>query len=73
MSRPSQKEEILQYMREHEWITPMESIHHIGCTRLAARISDLIRDGYSIEKETVYYQDYFKRQRHYTRYRLAVG
>ena len=72
MSGPTQKEEILQYMREFGWITPMDCIHQIGCTKLATRISELIRDGIQIEKETVYYENWRGQQRHFTRYRLAV-
>lgn len=73
MSRgPTQKEEILQYMRDFGWITPMESIHQIGCTKLATRISELIRDGYEIENETVHYKNWREQPRHFTRYRLAV-
>ena len=72
MKGPTQKEDILQYMREFEWITPMECIHQIGCTKLATRISELIKDGYQIEKDMVYYRNWRDQPRHYMRYRLAV-
>lgn len=44
----TQKEEILQFMREYGGITQKDATDYIGCTRLAARISDLRRDGYNI-------------------------
>ena len=69
---PTQKDEILQYMQEFGWITPMDAIHQIGCTKLATRISELIRDGYPIEKETVHYHNWRQQRRRFTRYRLAV-
>jgi hypothetical protein len=59
-------------MRDFEWITPMEAIHQIGCTKLATRISELIRIGYEIEKDTVWYENWRGQRRHFTRYRLAV-
>ena len=69
---PTQKEEILQYMRDFGWITPMECIHQIGCTKLATRISELIRQGYEIEKDVVRHENWRGQPRHFTRYRLAV-
>lgn len=68
----SQKEEILEYMKAHGWINPMEAIMHIGCTKLSTRIGELIRAGHKIEKQTVYYEDRKHRVRHYTQYRLVV-
>ena len=74
MSRgPTQKEEILQYMKVYGWINPMECFYQIGCTKLSTRISELIRDGYEIDKKTVYYTNWRGQFRHYTQYRLAVG
>lgn len=68
----SQNEEILEYMREHGWITPMDAIMHLGCTKLATRISELIRSGHRIEKQTVWYENRKHQKRHYTQYRLVV-
>ena len=50
MSKPH-TELILDYMREFGSITPLEAIRDIGCYRLAARISDLRKDGYDIVTE----------------------
>lgn len=44
----TQKERILSYMRTNkEGITSMDAFR-LGCTRLAARISDLKKDGHKI-------------------------
>lgn len=43
--------QILSYMKEHGSITPMEAVQHIGCMRLAARISELKDRGYNIKTE----------------------
>jgi len=72
MSHPTQKHKILMYMMEFGSITPMEAIHEIGCTKLATRISELIRDGNEITKEVVYDKNRWGQTVHYMRYRLAV-
>lgn len=68
----TQRDMILQYMRENGSITPMEAIEHIGCTKLATRVSELIRDGYEIVKETIWNKNRWGKTVHYTKYRLAV-
>lgn len=53
MSKPTQAERILAYMREHpEGITAMTALQDLGCFRLAARIYDLRREGHQITEET---------------------
>ena len=68
----TQRDMILQYMRENGSITPMEAIEHIGCTKLATRISELIGDGYEIVKETIWNKNRWGKRVHYMKYRLAV-
>lgn len=51
MSKATQAERILAYIREFGSITPLEAIRDIGCYRLSARISDLRKDGYNIISE----------------------
>lgn len=50
----SQTEGIMQYMRRHGGITPIEALQEFGCMRLAARIDDLRRTGVPIQTEIVY-------------------
>jgi hypothetical protein len=52
MSKVTQTERILQYMREHpEGITALEALNDLGCFRLAARIHDLRAEGHQITEE----------------------
>lgn len=45
----SQKQMILDYLRAHGSITPMDAINHCKrCFRLAARIADLRAEGHNI-------------------------
>ena len=46
----TQTQMILEYMREHGSITPLEALSELGCMRLASRISDLKNQGYKITK-----------------------
>lgn len=73
MSRgPTQHERIMQYIDDFGSITPMEAIHELGCTKLATRISELIRMGEKIRKETVTDKNRYNQVVHYTRYSRAV-
>lgn len=44
----TQCEKVLEYMKEFGSITPIEAMQDIGCMRLAARIADLVDQGYAI-------------------------
>ena len=45
----SQKQLILEFLRAHGSITPMDAINHCkSCYRLSARIKDLRDEGYQI-------------------------
>ncbi len=46
--KPSQKTQVLEYLRTHEYITPLDALRDIGSFRLGARIYDLKKDGYKI-------------------------
>lgn len=48
----TQCERILAYMKENDGITSMDA-YRLGCTRLAARIADLKKDGHRIYAERV--------------------
>lgn len=72
MSKATQSQKILRYMEEFGWITPMDAIVEIGCTKLATRISELITAGFKIEKEMVYTRNRWGEPTHYMKYRLGV-
>ena len=44
----SQSEQILKHLKDGGQITPIEALEHFGCFRLAARISDLRKQGHNI-------------------------
>lgn len=46
----TQQERILDYIDRHGSITPMDAFLDLGITKLATRVSELIRDGVRIEK-----------------------
>ena len=48
----TQCERILEYMKQNDGITSMDA-YRLGCTRLAARIADLKKDGHRISSERV--------------------
>lgn len=64
----TQKERILQYMKDFGSITQAQAFYDLGVYRLAARISDLRRDKIKIRSqqkagknrygETVYFSEY---------------
>lgn len=49
----TQKERVLNYMKDFGDITPFQAFTDLGCTKLATRISELIQDGVKIKKEWV--------------------
>ena len=49
----TQCKKILDYMHEHDGITPLEALDCCGCFRLSARIKDLRDRGYIIRTEAV--------------------
>lgn len=68
----TQKEMILGYMRQHGGITQLEATRELGCTRLGARIWELIhKDGYLIRAEMVAVKNRFGQTTTVKRYWLA--
>jgi hypothetical protein len=49
----TQCKRVIDYMETHGSITPLEALQEISVMRLASRISDLRKQGYSICKEMV--------------------
>jgi hypothetical protein len=63
----TQSDTILNYLEQHESISPVEALTVAGCFRLAARINDLRNRGHKIE--TKIKQDINGRR--YARYQLV--
>lgn len=49
----TQTQKILQHLQSGKPLTPITALKKFGCFRLAARISDLRKDGHTIFTETV--------------------
>lgn len=50
MEKANQRDKILDYIREHGSITQLDALREFGCMRLASRMSDLKKLGYSVKK-----------------------
>lgn len=53
MAKKTQSEQILTYLSKGKGLTPIDALNKFGCFRLAARISDLRTQGYTIWTDTV--------------------
>ena len=53
MRKPTQCDEILEYMKKYGSITQLQAYLDIGCWRLASRISDLRKRGYAIQRQMI--------------------
>ena len=47
----TQRELILNYLKEYGSITPLEALRHCGSMRLSERIRELVSEGHSFRKE----------------------
>ena len=69
----SQREKILRYLDTHPTgITPMDAFIDLGITKLATRISEMIRDGHRIEKVPEIRVTALGETKRYMRYRKAA-
>jgi hypothetical protein len=50
----SQKEQILDYLKQGGSLTPMDALKMFGCLRLGARIADIKGMGYLVHTEMVH-------------------
>nr|DAN55810.1 MAG TPA: helix-turn-helix domain protein [Caudoviricetes sp.] len=66
-NKTTQSNQILEYMRQGNSITPLEALNLFGCMRLGARIYDLSQAGHVIHREMVHDQRTGKK---YASYRL---
>lgn len=51
-NKPTQAQDVLDYMKNHGSISIREAIYDLGITRLASRIYELKRKGVQIKSET---------------------
>ena len=67
----TQRERILRYIDDFGSITPMEAFTDLGVTKLATRVSEMIRDGERISKTMENGTNRYGDAVHYMRYRRA--
>lgn len=67
----TQKQMIIQYMKDFGTITPWEAFMDLGCTKLSTRISEIIKDGVPINKEKVYTKNRYGKNCSYKKYSLG--
>lgn len=66
----SQKERVLQYIRDYGSISSLEAFRDLGVTRLAARVADLCDDGYDFVRKQESAINRYGDITHFTRYSL---
>jgi hypothetical protein len=59
----TQTEAIKAHILKHNSITPLEALEHYGCMRLAARIQELRKQGFSVLTKNVE-----RNGKHYAKY-----
>ena len=69
MSKATQADRVLDYIEEWGSITQLEALRDLGVMRLAARMSEIIRDGVPIEKTMEASQNRYGQVVRYARYR----
>lgn len=67
----TQCQEILDYIEKHGSISPKEADKAFGCMRLASRISDLKRKGYTFSVQMEKGKNKAGKTTRYARYRLG--
>lgn len=68
----TQCERVLKYMGDFGSISTIQAFSDLGVTRLASRIHDLKRMGYSIVSETHHSTNRYGESTHFSVYRMAV-
>lgn len=72
MSKISQENKVINYMREYGSITQLDALREFGCMRLASRISSLRKKGYSIISELETSKNRYGETIKYSRYRMEA-
>ena len=71
MSKATQAERVLDYMREFGSITQLDALKDLGVMRLASRISDLKRQGYPIVSKVEAVKNRYEETCYIKRYSLG--
>ena len=68
--KPTQREMVLQYIRDFGCITSWEAYKALGVTQLGARIFELKGRGYQFSKTRIATKNRYGETTHYDEYRL---
>lgn len=69
----SQKQMVLDYIREFGSITPIDAFRDLGVTRLAAKVFELKKEGHDIDKVIETGKNSFGDRMRYARYSFGKG
>lgn len=69
-NKPTQRDRVLQYIRENNYITSYQAYTELGCTQLATRISELKDRGYLFKKERIKTRNRYGDATHFDKYML---
>ena len=72
ISELPQKDRVMKYLKDFGSITPLEALRDLGIMRLGARVWELIREGWQIDRETERARNRYGKQTRYARYRWAA-
>ena len=67
----TQRDAIVQYIKEFGSITPMQAFADLGITKLATRISEMRKDGMDFKIETVSIRNRYGKSVSYAKYSFA--
>ena len=69
----TQREAILEYIKEFGSITPYQAFADLGITKLATRISEMRKDGMKFKIEMVSTKNRYGKSVSYAKYSFAEG
>ena len=72
MEKVTQRQMILKYIEDFGSITPMEAFTELGITKLATRVSEMIRDGQQIRKTLMETKNRYGEPVRFMKYEKAV-
>ena len=69
----TQREAIIEYIKEFGSITPMQAYSDLGITKLATRISEMRKDGMTFKIEMVRSKNRYGKSVSYAKYSFTEG
>jgi len=69
----TQANRVLEYLEKGQSITPLDAWKELGITRLAARVHELKRDGYVIDKKLISVTNRYSEKCNVAEYTMEAG